>query len=112
MSSLFEQRQQQQSRLFEAIAATTPDFIYAFDCDGRVIYANRRLLEVWGVSAEGALGKSLYELGYPRWHADMHMRELRQVTETKEPKESCRSSSIPCSGRTGGLRSLSARRGM
>ena len=74
-----------QSRLFEQIASTTPDFIYAFDLSGRFLYANRRLLEVWGKSYEEAVGKSLYELGYPRWHADMHMRELAEVIETRRP---------------------------
>lgn len=74
-----------QSRLFEGIASTTPDFIYVFDLEGRFLFANRSLLEVWGRTAADALGKNLYELGYPQWHADMHMRELRQVRETKQP---------------------------
>jgi PAS domain S-box-containing protein len=78
-------RHARQSRLFEQIASTTPDFIYVFDLDGRFLYANRRLLEVWGTTFEQAVGKNLYELGYPQWHADMHMRELRQVIETKQP---------------------------
>ena len=80
-----EMRFERQSRLFEQIAATTPDFIYVFGLDGRFLYANRRLLEVWGRSFEDAVGKNLYELGYPQWHADMHMRELAQVIETKRP---------------------------
>ncbi|MGN6370892.1 MAG: ATP-binding protein [Phycisphaerae bacterium] len=74
-----------QLRLFEQISSTTPDFIYVFDRDGRFRYANRRLLEVWGKTFEEAVGKNLYELGYPRWHADMHMRELQQVMTTKKP---------------------------
>ena len=72
-----------QLRLFEAISDTTLDFLYVFDLQGRFLYANRRLLEVWGLSLEHAIGKSLYELGYPKWHADMHMKELSQVIETK-----------------------------
>jgi PAS domain S-box-containing protein len=72
-------------RLFEQIASTTPDFLYAFDLSGRFTYANQSLLKVWGTTLEGALGKSLIELGYPQWHADMHMREIRQVIETKQP---------------------------
>jgi PAS domain S-box-containing protein len=80
-----EERLARQSRLFEQIASTTPDFIYVFDRDGRFLYANTRLLEVWGRSFEDAVGKNLYELGYPQWHADMHVRELRQVIETKRP---------------------------
>jgi hypothetical protein len=85
MTSSTEERYQQQLRLFEAISATTPDFLYVFDVEGRFLYANRRLLEVWGVTAEQAVGKSLTELGYPQWHADMHLAELRQVIETKRP---------------------------
>jgi len=77
-------RFERHSRLFEQIASTTPDFIYVFDLQGRFLFANRRLLEVWGRTREDALGKNLYELGYPAWHADMHMRELRQVIETKK----------------------------
>jgi PAS domain S-box-containing protein len=73
------------SRLFERIASSTPDFIYVFDLQGRFLYANRRLLEVWGKTSEQAMGKNLYELGYPGWHADMHMRELRQVIDTRQP---------------------------
>ena len=74
-----------QTRLFESIATTTPDFFYVFDLEGRFIYANRRLLEVWGTTFEQAIGKNLYELGYPQWHADMHVREIRQVIETRQP---------------------------
>jgi PAS domain S-box-containing protein len=70
-------------RILAAVADCTPDFLYAFDLAGRILFANRRLLEVWGITAAEAVGKSLYELGYPRWHADMHVRELRQVIETK-----------------------------
>ena len=75
----------QQSRLFEGIAGTTPDFIYVFDRQGRFLYANRRLLEVWGRTAEEAFGRSLPELGYPDWHAEMHHREIEQVIRTKQP---------------------------
>ncbi len=77
------ERFERQSRLFAGVASTTPDFIYILDRDGRFRYANRRLLEVWGLEFDDAVGKSLYELGYPQWHADMHMREIADVIETK-----------------------------
>jgi PAS domain S-box-containing protein len=79
-----EEERDRRLRLFEAIATTTPDFIYAFDLQGRFIYANRRLLEVWGTPFDKAIGKNLYELGYPQWHADMHMREIQQVIQTRQ----------------------------
>jgi PAS domain S-box-containing protein len=78
-------RLERQSRLFERIASSTPDLIYVFDLDGRVVYANRRLLEIWGLPFEQAVGRSLPELGYPDWHAAMHLRELRQVIDTRQP---------------------------
>jgi PAS domain S-box-containing protein len=74
-----------QTRLFEGIASTTPDFIYIFDLQGRFLYANRRLLEVWGRTFDDAVGKSLFELGYPDWHAEMHLREIAQVIRTRKP---------------------------
>ncbi|MDB5295441.1 MAG: rpfC [Phycisphaerales bacterium] len=77
--------QRQQLQLFEAISSTTPDFLYAFGLDGRLVYANRRLLEVWGRTADDAVGKRFRELGYPDWHADMHLREIAQVVATKRP---------------------------
>ena len=80
-----DERYRQQLRLFDAVSSTTPDFLYAFDLDGKFVYANRRLLEVWGKSASEAVGKSLTELGYPKWHAEMHLRELAQVIETRQP---------------------------
>lgn len=79
------ERVQRQARLFEGVASTTPDFVYIFDRQGRFLYANRRLLEVWGMTLSDAAGKTCLELGYERWHHDMHMREIAQVIATKLP---------------------------
>jgi PAS domain S-box-containing protein len=76
-------RYEQQVRLFEGVASTTPDFVYVFDPKGRFLYANRRLLEVWGMGLSGVIGKTCRELGYEQWHHDMHMREIAQVIATK-----------------------------
>jgi PAS domain S-box-containing protein len=78
-------RYEEQVRLFESVTSTTPDFVYVFDLDGRVAYANRRLLEVWGMKLADALGKTCRELGYEQWHHDLHMREIAQVIATKRP---------------------------
>jgi PAS domain S-box-containing protein len=79
------ERYEQQVQLFEGVASTTPDFVYIFDLQGRFLYANRRLLEVWGMTLPDAIGKTCRELGYEQWHHDMHMREIAQVIETKRP---------------------------
>ncbi|HYG24005.1 MAG TPA: PAS domain S-box protein [Verrucomicrobiae bacterium] len=77
------ERYERQVRLFEGVASTTPDFVYLFDLQGRFLYANRRLLEVWGMVLNDIVGKTCRELGYEQWHHDMHMREIAQVINTK-----------------------------
>jgi PAS domain S-box-containing protein len=78
-------RYERQLRMFEAVASTTPDFVYVFDLHGRFLYANRRLLEVWGMQLENVVGKTCRELGYEQWHHDMHMREIAEVIANKTP---------------------------
>jgi PAS domain S-box-containing protein len=79
------ERHERQVRLFEGIASTTLDFVYLFDLQGRFLYANRRLLEVWGMQLPEVIGRTPRELGYEQWHHDMHMREIAQVIETRLP---------------------------
>ncbi len=79
------ERYERQVRLFDGIASTTPDFVYLFDLQGRFVYANRRLLEVWGMELQDVVGKTCRELGYEQWHHDRHMREIAEVIATKRP---------------------------
>jgi PAS domain S-box-containing protein len=72
-------------RLYETVLSTTPDFIYVFSLDHRVVYANESLIRMWGKGREGAIGKTFFEIGYEPWHAAMHDREIDQVRATKEP---------------------------
>ncbi|BFT31375.1 hypothetical protein D210916BOD24_25510 [Alteromonas sp. D210916BOD_24] len=74
-----------QRRLYETALSNTPDLLYIFDLEGRFTYANDALLEMWGLSWDEAIGKTCLELGYEPWHADMHMREIQQVIDTKLP---------------------------
>jgi len=74
-----------QANLYNTVLSSTEDFAYIFDLDGRFLFANRRLLEVWGMTLADVVGKSCLDLGYPEWHANMHMRELKQVIETRQP---------------------------
>jgi len=76
---------ERQLRLYEGVASTTPDFHYAFDRDGRFLYANRRLLEVWGMKLDDVVGRTCRDLGYEQWHHDMHMREIAQILHTRQP---------------------------
>ena len=74
-----------QERLYEAILSATPDFVYVFSLDHRVLYANESLIAMWGRGREGAIGRTFLEIGYPDWHAEMHRREIDQVRATRRP---------------------------
>lgn len=75
----------EQANLYNTVLSSTEDFAYIFDLKGRFLYANRRLLEVWGKRLEDIVGKNCFDLGYPGWHAEMHRREIQQVIDTKQP---------------------------
>jgi PAS domain S-box-containing protein len=72
-----------QRRFYESLIAATPDLVYAFDRDGRFIFANAALLRMWGRTLEESIGKRLIEVGYEPWHAEMHEREIAQVIATR-----------------------------
>ena len=72
-------------RLYETVLSATPDFVYVFSLDHRVLYANDSLIRMWGKGPDGAIGKTFLEIGYEPWHAEMHAREIDQVRATKEP---------------------------
>ena len=76
---------QSQQRIYEAITASSPDLMYVFDLNYRFTYANQALLDMWGLSWEQSIGKSLLDNGYEPWHARMHEREIDLVVATKQP---------------------------
>lgn len=76
---------EESKRLYETITQNTPDLIYVFDLNYRFSYANDALLNMWGLTWDDAQGKSLLEIGYEPWHAEMHEREIDQVIATKKP---------------------------
>ncbi|HVW01304.1 MAG TPA: ATP-binding protein, partial [Planctomycetaceae bacterium] len=72
---------ERRKRLYETILSATPDFVYVFSLDYRILYANDALVAMWGVGDPG--GKTFLEIGYEPWHAEMHCREIDQVRATK-----------------------------
>jgi PAS domain S-box-containing protein len=86
---------ERRKRLYEAILSSTPDFVYVFSLDYRVLYANPALVAMWG--AGDPVGRTFLEIGYEPWHAEMHAREIDQVRATKEPIRG----EVPFAGTTG-----------
>jgi len=70
---------ERQWRLFDTALSHTPDSIYLFDPDCRLIYANRALLERWGKSFDEAEGKTPAELGYEIGTAGKLEAQMQQV---------------------------------
>ena len=53
------------SRLLEATLSSIPDFVYAFDPERRFAYANPPILALFGLTADGMLGKTFIDPGSP-----------------------------------------------
>ncbi len=90
---------ERQRRLYETVLTNTPDFVYVFSLDHKVVYANDALLKMWGLGYEDAIGKTFLEIGYEPWHAAMHDREIDLVRATRQPIRG----EVPFNG-TNGLR--------
>lgn len=71
-----------QARIFDTVLSNITDFAYTFDREGRFIYVNKPLLDLWGLTLEQAAGKDFFELHYPDDLAARLQRQIRQVVET------------------------------
>ncbi|MEO7415365.1 MAG: PAS domain-containing protein [Opitutaceae bacterium] len=83
--------------IHETVLSATNDFAYVFDLEGRFLYANRPLLALYGRRLDQVVGKTFSELGYPAWHAEMHLAEVAKVVATKQPIQG----EVPFKGESG-----------
>ena len=74
----------QQARIFDGIFSSISDFAYAFDRDGRFVFINKALLDLWGMSLAEAVGKNFHELPYPEELATTLQRQIQEVFDTGE----------------------------
>ncbi|RYG09096.1 MAG: PAS domain-containing sensor histidine kinase, partial [Burkholderiales bacterium] len=56
---------ERRERMLHSALSSISDFSYLFDAESRLLFANQKLLTLWDVSLEQAIGKDLFELGYP-----------------------------------------------
>ena len=66
-----------QSRLLATTLSTITDFAYTFDRDGRFVYVNQALLDLWGLKLEDAVGRNFFDLKYPDELAARLQRQIR-----------------------------------
>jgi PAS domain S-box-containing protein len=76
------ERAEGQARIFNMALSAISDFAYVFDRDGRFLYVNKALLDLWGLSLDQAIGKNFFDLKYPDALASRLQRQIQQVIET------------------------------
>jgi PAS domain S-box-containing protein len=76
---------ERQSRIFNATLSTITDFAYLFDREGRFLFANQPLLDLWGLSLDDAVGKNFHDLKYPDDLAERLQGQIREVIATARP---------------------------
>ena len=67
----------------QAILESMGDAFYALDGEWRIVYANRRALAFWGVSADEVVGRVIWER-FPQLLDTVNERVLRQVREDRQ----------------------------
>jgi PAS domain S-box-containing protein len=74
----------QRERLLSTALAAMSDFAQIYDLEGRILFANQPLLDLWGMTLADVVGKNFSDLQYPQELADKVQGQLRQVIETKK----------------------------
>jgi PAS domain S-box-containing protein len=72
-------------RMAETMLSSIADFAYIFDLQGRFVFANKPLLDLWGLELKEAVGKDFYDLKYEPVLAATLQRQIQQVIETGKP---------------------------
>ncbi len=83
--SAFEElsrKTEQRERMLSTALAAMSDFAQIYDIEGRVLYVNQPLLDLWGITLKEAVGKNFFDLGYPDDLAVKLQRQLQHVFET------------------------------
>jgi PAS domain S-box-containing protein len=76
---------EKRTRELNAILSSVQDYIYIFDSEGRFVFANKKLLDLWGLTAEQAFGKTMRELDYPETVETTLWEGAQRVFETGQP---------------------------
>jgi len=74
-----QQRLRQQWHIYKTTLSSITDFAYTFDREGRFLYVNEPLLNLWGIKLEDAVGKNFFDLNYPVELATRLQQQIEQV---------------------------------
>ena len=76
-------RTERRERILTSTLSFITDFAYIYDREGRFLFVNQPLLDLWGITLEDAVGKNFLDLGYPHDLAEQLQREIQEVFDTK-----------------------------
>jgi PAS domain S-box-containing protein len=75
-------RSERRERMLNTTLASITDFAFAFDRDGRILFANQPTLVRWGISLEEVEGKTVSDLGYSDALAGRISQQIGHVFRT------------------------------
>jgi len=70
---------ERRERMLITTLSSISDFAYVFDRDGRFVYVNQPLLDLWGITLQEAEGKNFFDLKYPDDLATLLLRQVQEV---------------------------------
>jgi PAS domain S-box-containing protein len=73
-----------QAKTFDTTLSNITDFAYILNREAQFLYANKPLLDLWGLQLHEAKGKSFFDLKYPVALAAKLQREVEHVFTTQE----------------------------
>jgi PAS domain S-box-containing protein len=73
---------ERQARIFDTTLSSTPDLHYIMNADCRFVYANKALLDLWGIPLAEAAGKNFADLNFPDDLGAVLTGQVREVFET------------------------------
>ncbi len=79
---VLSQKTQQRERLLSALLSSITDQVSILDQEGRFIFANRALLDLWGLTPEQVVGKTFLDLAEPSELATLLHGQVLGVFET------------------------------
>jgi PAS domain S-box-containing protein len=74
-----------QAHLFDTTLSNLTDLAYSYDCEGRLTYANERMLELLERPLENLRGRHILELNLPPELARRLHEQIREVVRTGKP---------------------------
>ena len=75
---------EQQARISNTTLSSITDFAFIFDRDCRFVYANKPLLELWGLTLDEVVGNNFFDLRYPDDLAARLQQQIQQVFDTQQ----------------------------